>query len=192
MRSYREPFEPEVADRIDVLIHRIESLEYPTGPTRYYGLDLVACLQVGALAGSLVVASSLMELYVRGLVVRYSEDAQRGWARPVETERELDNMKGKGFRNLVSELMESGLFDPDDAEKARDLYRTVRIPAHHGLPSRFFAGPAPSLMTAIFGTVEKAEPISMKQFEDLVEEEALPKIEAIVNILEHNQYGTFT
>ena len=192
MRSYRDQFEPEVADRIDCLIRRIKNLEYPTGPTRYYGLDLAACLQVGALSGSLVVAASLMELYIRGLVVRYSEDAQRGWSRPVETERELDNMKDKGFRHLVGKLVESGLFDSEAAARAKELYKTVRIPVHHGLPSRFFSGPAPSLMIGIFGTVEKAGPVSMKQFEDFIEEDALPTIEAIVGILESNQYGTFT
>jgi len=133
-----------------------------------------------------------MELYIRGLVVRYSEDAQRGWSRPVETERELDNMKDKGFRHLVGKLVESGLFDSEAAARAKELYKTVRIPVHHGLPSRFFSGPAPSLMIGIFGTVEKAGPVSMKQFEDFIEEDALPTIEAIVGILESNQYGTFT
>jgi hypothetical protein len=191
MRSYREQFDHETADRIEALIQRLESLSYPSGPSRYYGLDLAACLAAGALAGSLVVASSFMELYVRGLVVHYAENAQRGWSRPVEIERELDDMKATGFKQLVDHLADYGLFDPDAAEEAKAIYDNVRIPAHHGLPSRLIGRPDESLMVAIFGKVGRATPVSMTEFEDFIELEALPIIEKIVGVLERSQYGKF-
>ena len=188
MRTHREQFSQETAERITLLIQSLERLRYPTGPSRYYGLELAACLGVGALAGSLLVASALMELYVRGLVVRYVEAAQSGWARQVEAERELENMSNFGFQSLINRLVESDLFDSEDAKLAKEIYNTVRIPAHHCLPSRLIGKPNEGVLQAILGEVGRAGPVSMRDFEDFIESEALPTVETIVTLLARNQY----
>lgn len=188
MRTYREQFDRETADRIERLIQRIKNLSYPTGPSRYYGLDLAACLGAGALAGGLIIVSALMELYVRGLVVRYTEDAQQGWAKQVETEGNLENMRNVGFKKLLDHLVAAELFDPKDAELATEIYTKVRIPAHHGLPTRLLDKPKDNFMSELIGVVVRSQPVSLREFENFIEFEALPTMEGIVDLLQRNQY----
>jgi len=176
-----------VADQIGVMIAKLEALRYPTGPSRYYGLDLSICLQAGALAGSLIVASALLEVYIRGLVVRYSEQAQATYARKIEAELELEEMRGEGFNKLIAHLVDAGLFDTDDAETAKKIYREVRIPAHHGLPSRLLGRTKSDPFRSIWGLLGLGTEVSMQEFEEFVENEALPIIGTIVNIIERNQ-----
>ncbi|EHT4941726.1 hypothetical protein V4V48_004177 [Vibrio mimicus] len=188
MRTYKEQFESETVAQIEEIIGKLESISYPTGPSRYYGLDLVMCLKSGALAGSMVVASALMELFVRGLIVRYTENAQNGWSNKVEAEIELESMRRLNFKEMLKHLTKVKLFDEQDADNAIKLYETVRIPMHHGLPSRLLGrdkeGPFDSFRTLL--GLEST--VSMNDFERHIEYEGLSTINEIVSIIKNNQY----
>ena len=54
MRGYKEQFEPDVVNQIESIVSRLENISYPTGSSRFYGLDLALCLKSGALAGSVI------------------------------------------------------------------------------------------------------------------------------------------
>lgn len=187
MRGHRKQFEPVVAEQIEGIIRRVEILRYPTGPSRYYGLDLAMCLSSGALAGSLVVSSALMEIYIRGLVIRYTEVAQSDWSRKVNAELELEEMRKEDFNRLLEHLVRASLFVNTDAEIAKRIYKEVRIPMHHGLPSRLLGRTKDDPFGAIVSLVGRSGEVSMQVFENFVEHEALPIIDNIVGVLYRNQ-----
>lgn len=186
MRGYREQFEPEIAKKIEVLMERLECLSYPTGPCRYYGLELVMCLRAGALAGSMIIASALLEIYIRGLIVRYSEKAQTGWSHPVEVEKELEAMRELSFSKLLDTLVKVKLFLAEDSEKAKQIYRDYGIPLHHGLPTRLLNKSDDTLLFSIFGSLGLDNATTMTDFEAFVEETAVGLIDDILSILERN------
>lgn len=191
VRGYKKQFEPDVANRIGNIIRCIEGMRYPTGPSRYYGLDLAMCLSAGALTGSVVVATALMELYIRGLVVRYSEEAQSNWSRKVDAELELEQMRNKDFNRLLEHLVETNLFAEADAKIANKIYKEVRIPAHHGLPSRLLKRSKDEPFGSIMSLLRISSEVSMQEFEDFVEYEALQIIEDIVGLLGRNQVKVY-
>lgn len=195
MRGFEKQFDKEIALRIRQLVVRLESMDYPTGPSRYYGLDLVLCLRGGAMLGSLIVSTALLEAYVRALVTNYSTRALIGRARRFNPERELETMKGKGFGAIVDDLASCGLFLKADAKTAKHYYKFIRIPAHHGLSSRLVEGDGESTdLSSIFPDLNFLDPcpVSLREFEDFIEEKALAIIEDIVAILERNRLQSNT
>lgn len=131
MRGYKQQFGEgsSIALSIDKLSERIEKIQYPTGPSRYYGIELVLCLKGGALFGGVIVATALLEIYVRGLVVHYAQIAQAELARKINPERELEEMRQKNFEVLVDDLVNSDLFDKEDAGKAKVFISILESPA---------------------------------------------------------------
>lgn len=192
MRGYIQQFGKgsSIALSIEQLSERVEKIQYPTGPSRYYSIELVLCLKGGALFGGIIIAAALLEIYVRGLVVHYAQVAQAGFARQINPERELEGMRQKKFAVLVDDLVNSGLFNKEDAGKAKDIYKHIRIPSHHGLPSRLLKVEESDLeVGAIFPEMGSyvGSPITLREFEEYVEEEAIPVVEEIVGILERNE-----
>ncbi len=192
MRGYIQQFGEgtSIALSIENLSERIEEVKYPTGPSRYYGIELALCLKGGALFGSTIVAAALLEIYVRGLVVHYAQVAQAGFLRKINPEKELEEMRQKNFAALIDDLANHSLFDKEDASKAKDIYRHIRIPSHHGLPSRLLkVEERERELKAIFPEMGSyvGSPITLHQFEEYVEEEAIPVIEEIIGILERNE-----
>lgn len=187
MRTYRQQFEGQKLEQIEELINGFQNLNYPTGPARYYGLDLAMCLQSGALAGSMVIASALLELYVRGLIVCYSEKAQEGWSKQIRVESELEEMRNKSFNNLLDHLVEVNLFNGEDAEQSKVIYKNIRIPVHHGLPSRLLKKDQNNPFADLIDLLNSTKSITQNQFEDFIEVEAITIVNDIYRILKNNQ-----
>ena len=187
MRHYKNQFEPNMVARIDAVMQRLESIIYPTGPARYYGLELIMCLRAGALGGSLVVATALLELYVRGLVIHYANIAQSGWSHPIDIETELESKKSASFRDLIDHLVVANLFDEKDAKDAKEIYTSIRIPMHHGLPRRYVEDAEDPSLTIFLSMFRCRPPVTIHQFEEVIEREALPVIEKIASLLFNNQ-----
>lgn len=188
MRGYKDQFEPDVVNQIESIVSRLENISYPTGSSRFYGLDLALCLKSGALAGSMIIASALIEIFVRGLVIRYAEDAQSGWSRKIEAEKELESMRNLSFSKLLDNLTEVDLFCSKDAIEAKDIYKNIRIPTHHGLPARLLGRGKNDPFSSIMSLLGKSSTVSMSEFEDFIECEAIPIINNVVSIIENNQY----
>lgn len=168
MRTYQEQFEPEIVERIDALVSRLERLTYPTGPSRYYGLELSLCLKSGALAGSMIIATALMEIYIRGLVIYYIAEAQKGWSHPVNVEYELEAMREMNFARLIDSLVDTELFSAEDSITAKHIYKTARIPLQHGLPARFLKKDVSDDFLSAFPACKISKLTSMKDFEDII------------------------
>jgi len=84
-------------------------------------------------------------------------------------------------------LVKAGLFVDADAEVVKKIYKEVRIPTHHGLPSRLLGRTKDDPFRAIMSLVGRSGEVTMQAFEDFVEHEALPIIDNIVGVLHRNQ-----
>ncbi len=78
IRGYEEQFDDEKVQIIRKLIENVNSLSFPAGVSRYYAVNLAICLEAGALLGALQVAASLLELYVREVVIDFASQAYSG------------------------------------------------------------------------------------------------------------------
>jgi hypothetical protein len=188
LRGYLDQFETDFIVEIERIISTLEAIQYPTGPSRYYALDLIVCLKAGALAGSMIIASALLEIYVRGLVVRYTEIAQTNWSRKVDAEIELEAMRNMNFQRLIDHLVQASLFAVEDSELAKTIYKDVRIPTHHGLPARLLGIGKEDFFTSAMTLGLGTSAVTMREFETFVEEEALNVLRDITGILERNQF----
>jgi len=57
LRSLDEQFEPEKAAHLRQLSERIKKIPFPSGASRYYGVEFASCIEAGALLGALIVGS---------------------------------------------------------------------------------------------------------------------------------------
>lgn len=186
IRGFEEQFEGETVKKIQDLLQRIEDFSLPKGVSRYYAIDLSLCLQAGALLGALHVASSLLEIVVREMVIeRASEAVSESQKMKGSLQQELEEKRNVGFKQLVAELATAGLFSASDADLAKTFYDDVRIPVHHGLPARFVNNNEnfKSFIDEIFGF---AYPTGMRDFERVIESNALSLVETAVGIIERN------
>lgn len=184
-RPLESQFEPESVKEIRKLISRINVLSLPPGSSRYYAVELMRCLENGLLLAGIHLAAALLELVVRALIAQRIDESRKASAFSADTrsvERALEDKRDISFAGLVDALCKAGLFEQDDAEKAKDFYRSVRIPIHHGLPNRFYRGHTDEFLADLwsFG------PLPGRQFEDVIEEHALKHIAAAVGIIERN------
>jgi len=190
MRGYRNQFEKDTVIRIDKIISTLEAMPYPTGTSRYYGLDLVLCLKAGALLGSLQLVMSFMEIYIRGIVISCSTKAMNEKFKLFAVELELENKKEFDFNKLIDALVYVNKFDKQDSNIAKRLYKEVRIPTHHGLPARLLKVEEENRsLEEIFGVDYVARSVSINEFEEFIEDEALNIIEEVVSLLERNQHA---
>lgn len=136
----------------------------------------------------MIIASALLEIFVRGLVIRYAEDAQSGWSRKIEAEKELESMRSLSFSKLLDSLTKVELFCSKDAAEAKVIYKNIRIPTHHGLPARLLGREKNDPFSSIMLLLGKSSTISMSEFEGFIECEAIPIINNVVSIIEKNQY----
>lgn len=186
IRGFEEQFEGETIQNVRDLLERIEAFSLPDGVSRYYAVDLSLCLQAGALLGALHVASSLLEIIVREMVIeRASEAFSDSHKIKGSLQKELEEKRKVGFKKLVDELATAGLFSKSDAEMAKQFYDDVRIPIHHGLPARFVNNNEnfKSFLDDIFGFTS---PTDMQDFERIIESNALTLVETAVGIIERN------
>jgi hypothetical protein len=189
IRGFEEQFEPDTANRIRQLIERIENLGLPNEVSRFYASDLSLCLSVGALLGSLHVASSLLELVVREMFIKLCTIGLSSEERKTANlQKELEEKKELTFKKLVKKLKIAGIFEPNDADEACDFYDAVRIPVHHGLPFRFIDKNTDlleewELLDEIFG-FEGGKDVGFRDFEEVIEQYSLPLIEKAVGLIE--------
>lgn len=186
IRGYEEQFEGKTVNDIRNLISRIESLTLPSGASRYYAADLSLCLQGGALLGSLQVASSLLEIFTRETIIERSSEAYtENYNKTGMLQRKLEQMRNIGFKKLIDELYNSGMWSKHETEIAKQFYDDVRIPIHHGLPARFVNNNknSQSFIDYFFGYTMH---ISHREFEEIIEENALALIDTALGIIERN------
>jgi len=187
IRGFEEQFEEETILKIRQLLKRIASFSMPAGVSHYYAVDLSLCLQAGALLAALQVASSLLEIFIRETVIERASEAYSDSHKPVGAfQNKLEEMRNVGFKQMANELASSGIISIEDAKIAIQFYDDVRIPIHHGLPARFVrdTGKHQLIMDTLFGYTQQ---VNHRDFEEIIEENALALVDIAVGIIERNQ-----
>lgn len=195
IRKLDEQFESDTVKQIRSLIERLESIPFPEGASNYYAKELCYCLEAGALLASLHIAGALLEVTIRSLIVQRSMEAKS--QRPPEEDRqdiptleeELEERKDLSFYELCDTLVQHGFFDAEDAERAKDLYREVRIPIHHGLPIRYtrlHTGRVGRVTRLVLRIMGQEMMMSASAFEEAVLDTSLKKIKQVVRVLHRN------
>jgi hypothetical protein len=191
IRGFEEQFEKTTIRRIQSLLDRISKIHFAgCAASQYYKVDLDLCLRAGALLGSLQVSASLLEIVVRELEIdRISKDNRSQEAIFVNPQRELEANRSKGFKIIVNNLRDAGLFNSGDAERAIQFYDCVRVPVHHGLPLRFVEKNTQQLEEAkllaeIFGSNLNDIGVGMHDFERAIEDHSLNLIETAISLIE--------
>ena len=184
-RPIESQFEPERVKEIRELVSRISALSLPPGSSRYYAVELIRCLENGVLLAGLHVAASLLELSVRSFIAQRIDEFRKASTFSENTrsvQRALEENRSIGFAGLVDALCEAGLFERDDVQKAKEFYRSIRIPIHHGLADRFYR----SHMDELLADLWSFGPVPSHQFEEVIEDHALKHIAIVVGIMERN------
>lgn len=183
LRKLDEQFEEDTLARIATLLDRIKKLNYPSGVARYYGIELTTCLEAGALLGGLIVGSSLLELYIRGCLVRLSISSTQGALRHRKQaifEKALEENRKASYYDFVDALVSLGIINEDDGSFAKRLYQTLRNPILHGLPRRFVT----SHQDDFTAMLRDIMPVSAVDFGDIIEDLAIDYLEQIVSLFE--------
>lgn len=189
LRTLEEQFESDKAAQLRKLSERLRTHSFPPGASRYYGLELASCIEAGALLGALVVGSSLLEIYVRALVVNHASIARLTSAHGRKSlEAILEEKRSLGFKALIDSLVSVGLFDNEDGERAKILYDNVRIPLLHGLPRRFVRKHQEPDAEEFSQLFKGEAAISSMELERIIEGHALEYLESVVGIVEKNIY----
>lgn len=132
-------------------------------------------------------AASLLEVFVRGLVIRWCEEAlEDPELKFFDVESRLEAQRRLGFKQLVTHLVDAGLFSSADADEAVNLYEEVRIPVHHGLAARLTGADKTIFETSLQWAVRGSSSVQARDLETFVEREAVALVERIVGVLERN------
>lgn len=162
-----------------------QSLQFPTGTTAlYYRSEIVNCLEVGLLLAAVHVASALLELFVRDLLV--ATHYKQIFSHPPKfldyelhrIEKEIEDGRPRfDFNRIITELVQRSVIDPKDGDNIYDFYKSVRIPIHHGLTRRFIRTSSKFVIDEEkddFFSLLSLNPLNRaKAFEEMIEDNSL-------------------
>lgn len=192
IRELEEQFQSETVARIRDLIERLESVQLPVGASRIYANELAYCLDAGALLASLHLAGSVLEVSARHKILEMSKEAKSNRTeKEIENEKptleeRLEERKDLSFYDLCDALVEYAFWAPEDGERAKEVYRKVRIPVHHGLPTRFIKAHSDSLALELHRLSKREAVLFGGRFEESVHDNAIDIVEEVVEILDEN------
>jgi hypothetical protein len=148
IRPLQEQFPKQTVRRIRTLQLDLASLPFRDGAGRFYAKELERSLEAGLLLASLYLATSLLELFVRDLLI-YDDAHDSASGNRNEKVRVLDNLEKYyedaarpqwSFSKLVIELGMRRIIDDSDVATIKEFYEEIRVPIHHGLTRRFLRG----------------------------------------------------
>lgn len=183
IRTLEVQFGPAKGKRVREAISRLSSVRYPEGASSYYASELRHVLEAGAVLASVSLACTLLESVVRSLVVQHARTAVRTG---LNLERALESKKSLHFAGLVDELVKAGLFDAADADRAKRLYRDVRIPIHHRLSRRFVTFHDDHWSIDFRELLRQGSPVTLHHLEEVVETHGLNYVDEIVGVIDRN------
>lgn len=151
LRPLEEQFTKQTLLRIRKLQADLDSLPYVEGAGRYYSKELKNALEAGLLLASLHLAASLLEIFVRDLLIFNTAKQTNDSKKQILDELEIyyeDSTKPKQwfFSNIVDELQNQRIISDLDAKNVKAYYQDIRIPIHHGLTRRFLRGHKSQIM----------------------------------------------
>lgn len=188
-RPLEEQFEHETVERIRTLIATLNSLGDYEGAGRYYISEVKCCLECGLLLAALQVVASLLELFVRDLLIQHrmrtkTRDSNSSRHSTDLYERAVEENRQFTFGAIIRELQGQGVITVDDAESVRSFYKSVRVPLHHGLSRRYVRLQGNFNEKDILDQALSLSRIPrFHRMEEMIEDTALDHLESVVNFI---------
>ena len=189
IRNLDEQFDPPTVLMIRSLQEKISSIGFVGGVGRIYAKELINSLESGLFLASLHLSSSLLEVFVRDLLIL-------GYAKDSNTEKEFnnklnivekyieDNKKPLwSFSKMADELHKYNVINELELKKLKLFYNTTRTPILHGLSKRFMRFHGEKLIS------EYLDPKLYRghSFEEEIENNSLKWIGFAVRFMEKHQ-----
>jgi len=190
IRPLEQQFEPDKLQRIKELERLFESLSHQSGAAGYFTSEIVRCLDAGLLLAALEVATSLLELFVKDLLIaaRLESSASQHRLPSFELpgnqmERKIEDVERLYFNGMIDELANRRIIEGSDAEAIKDFYKSVRIPVHHGLTRRFIRLSSGVREDDSFAALSLGRLGRFHKFEEVIEENSIRHLSTIVNFI---------
>jgi hypothetical protein len=182
VQKLEKQFEGETLEQILRITRKTKKLNFHGSACDYYSKSLIDNLEMGCLLGSLLISTSLLEVFIRSLVVKYCKEAT---AKYIDLEKILEEDRSMSFSDLIYTLNGFGLFE--EPEKTIEIYNKVRIPLQHGLVERFVESHNINQEDNFnWREVFQIDYTSLHSLESVIEEESLNYIENIIDIILNN------
>ena len=189
IRRLDEQFEAQTVLRLRAIQASIASLPFKGGAGRYYAKELIYSIEAGLLLASLHIISSLLELFVRDLLISVSANrSTRSDVNINDIERKYEDESKPlwTFSKMLDALSTQNIIGRADVDALKSFYRDVRIPLYHGLTRRFVRihdGYAPETDTENSFDIFLGRTIRAHRIEDHLEESAISLLEVAASFM---------
>jgi hypothetical protein len=187
IRSLEAQFSTDTVAQLRAIQQRVAQLETLRVIPRYVTVEIARCLEAGLLLAAIQVACSAWELVVRlavvaarsGTVTTASQPDRARLASELLTAAEEDQRLT--LFPMVNELVRYQVLTNEDAVAMQSLYRSVRIPLHHGIVGRYIRQRSDVTISEIMGN---SPALSGREFEEQLESHAVSELDRIFDQVE--------
>jgi hypothetical protein len=200
IRSLEDQLEPAIAQRLRIVQAALLSFRIEPRTSSYYLFEIGRALDVGMLLAALELSTTLLEIWVRDLLVIRKVTQHKITSRHqlslllTKIDREIEGTeRGLGFSQIVKELGELEVLEKPEVDWLNSVYGKIRNSLHHGLSGRLIDPEmehrdlldAPDSKEAMFVTAAFfSSPTKRRDvFEEFIDTQATIILEQIVNFL---------
>jgi hypothetical protein len=192
IRPLNEQFDPPTVERIRAVQLRVERFPFSDGGGRLVAAELSAALEAGLLFASLQLTGTLLELFLRDLIIKVLPpvpvaSGALGLADQLEAELEDSRDPTWTFARLLGALQDLTVLGAEDAQLCRRYYHTVRNAVDHGLTRRLcrcgFADGSSEYRGDLFDCLAGRRDLRVYTMETTLLDEAVAAIEAVVDVM---------
>lgn len=200
IRSLEDQLEPAIAQRLRIVQAALLSFRIEQRTSSYYLFEIGRALDGGMLLAALELSTTLLEIWVRDLLVirkvtqhKITSRHQLSWLL-TKIDREIEGTeRGTGFPRIVKELRELEVLEDSEVDWLNSVYGKIRNSLHHGLSGRLIDPEmehrdlldTPGSKEAMFlaGIFCSSPTRRRDEFEEFIDKQATVVLEQIVNFL---------
>lgn len=203
-RTLEEQLEPDKSRRLRIVQKAYEALRVRGRVSSYYIFEISRAIDSGMLLASIELATTLLEIWLRDLLVIRKATQQPSKSkyelrfRITKMDRELEGVaRGVGYKRIVKELEKLEVIDSGEKRWLDSLYGELRNPLHHGLSGRMLdpvveyddlLDSARTTEEMFLASIFCSSPEGRSEaFEEYLDNAAIQHLEAIVNFLAAHQ-----
>ena len=191
-----DQFEPETVEKIRELQKRLDQYPIHDGAGILYAKELSLSLEAGLLLSSTHLSSTLLEVFLRDLLLYINLDQSDNYApstlkkNDIEEIRLEDSKKPQySFYKILSEVSNHLDIEKQLYDDIIDFYNNIRIPLSHGLSRRFLRGERvddPSIIESydFFEMIAGSRLLRFHNLDRTIEENALGIVDRVISITE--------
>lgn len=187
LRPLEEQFTGSRLGRIRRLQTELKELIYGDGAAKLYVNELVNSLEGGLLLAAIHLTGSLLELFVRDLLLYNIKHTQLSSKSIDDLESILEDSKPEwSFNKILEELEKLNVLHANDVKNMNEFYKKVRIPIMHGITGRFVRGQRVddfSKEKDIFDKLFNSRESRNHRLEEKLEDESIELMELAVNFM---------